>query len=235
MSDGSASFQCAALRLLVLGVGAGTLATGPACERQTFDLLSTAGSPANTASQAGVSAGGAEAGVELDAGAGRSGSGGEASSQPGGTGGGGVQEPCLSGEQCTDGGLNCPASVPFCRRCQKSQDCTSDAPFCDEEDGRCAECRVHGADCGENQICHPLTLRCEQACAKPEDCAAAHNRPMCDPFGACVTCSNNDDCRNLYGHIDGACFFGACVECYVDKQCSVERPFCVGLRCQSKR
>ncbi len=232
MTESPGRFQCAARRLLALGAGLSTLAAGVGCERQTFDLLNAAGSPA--ASQGGMSAGGAEITVEPDAGAGRGGMGDNGGTDGGGRAGVPAAEPCLSGEQCTDGGLNCPASVPFCNRCQTSQDCASDAPFCDKEDGRCAECRVHGADCAAGEVCHPLTLRCEHACTKADDCAVDHNRPFCDPFGACVSCSTNTDCRDLYGHTDGACFFGTCVECYVDKQCSAERPYCVGLRCQSK-
>jgi hypothetical protein len=225
MRKGLASFCGAGLRAVVLGAGCTLLALGPGCERQTFDLLDP-----NQLGAAGHTGAGADSGGASMSG----GKGGSPDSGNAGSSGVSVDDPCLPGDQCTDGGLNCPATVPFCNRCTTSKDCDVNAPFCDPDAGRCAECRVHGNDCSPGEICHPLTLRCVRACASASDCGSDHSHPLCDPFGACVSCGTTTDCQTLYGHSDDVCFFGTCVECYADQQCTSDKPYCVGLRCQNK-
>jgi hypothetical protein len=229
MSKGFASSCGAGLRALGLGWLCVVLVSGPGCERQTFDLL-------DSTTLGAVGHGGAAGEIAGTAGfsAGAAGKGGGASMMSAGSSGVNVDDPCLPGEQCTDGGLNCPATVPFCNRCTTSKDCDVNAPFCDPDAGRCAECRVHGDDCAPGEICHPLTLRCVRGCTTASDCSVDHSHPLCDPFGACVSCATTTDCQTLYGHSEDVCFYGSCVECYADQQCAPDKPYCVGLRCQTK-
>jgi hypothetical protein len=234
MSKGLASFCGAGLRAMGLGCCM-LLAFGPGCERETFDLLAP-----NALGAAGLGSGSVENAGAASSTAGAAGSaasngkGGSPSMVSAGSAGVSIDDPCLPGEQCTDGGLNCPATVAFCNRCTTSKDCDINAPFCDPEAGRCAECRVHGNDCAPGEICHPLTLRCVRGCTTASDCSVDHSHPLCDPFGACVSCATTTDCQTLYGHSVDVCFYGSCVECYADQQCAPDKPYCVGLRCQTK-
>jgi hypothetical protein len=236
------------VRGTALGAALCASVVGPGCTRQSFNLLplEAAGASAGGAAAFVPSAGatdisGAAGRDELDAGAGKGGGirsgfggfhafGGASATQGGG---GASQEPCLSGDQCTDGGLNCPPTVGSCKRCTMDSECDGN-DYCDVQDGRCAECHAHGDDCAAGDICHPLTLRCERACKSAADCID-HDRPLCDPFGACVSCNEAADCKALTGRPNDVCVFGACAECYEDKQCPMERPYCVGLQCQTKR
>ena len=243
MSKGRPLSAGAAVRPIALGAALCALTVAPACGRQTFDLLQNspdAGgsvSPSGGAGTANDEAGAPDGGSQPDAGAGRAGSlGGHGGFGASGYGGGSVEAPCLPGEECTDGGLTCPPTVMFCNRCKSNKDCSNngDAPFCDEQDGRCAQCRVSGNDCASDQVCHPLTLRCAPFCQNNADCADDKGRPVCDPFHACVACAADDDCKAFFGKADDVCFFGSCVECYDNTQCPLVRPYCVGLRCQTR-
>jgi hypothetical protein len=241
------------IRAVALGAALCAAAVAPGCTRESFNLLqvdaagaSAAGATnaASGAANAGDAAGSASGAKDLDAGASRGGNRNGFGGFHGGAGasttqlgGGGNQEPCLPGDQCTDGGLNCPPSVQYCKRCTSNNDCDGEARFCDVQDGRCAECRVHGDDCPPGDICHPLTLRCMHSCNASADCVFDHTppQPQCDPFGACVSCIDAADCRQITGHPNDVCAFGDCADCYEDKQCPPQRPYCVGLICQTKR
>jgi hypothetical protein len=233
------------VRAIALGAALCAAVVAPGCTQQSFNLLPLEGAGANAggAPAAGTPIAGAAdsaGGDELDAGAGKGGNrsgfggfrafGGASPAQGSGSGG---EEPCLSGDQCIDGGLNCPPTVGSCKRCTMDSECDGNG-YCDVQDGRCAECHVHGDDCPAGFTCHPLTLRCERACKSAADCID-HDRPQCDPFDTCVSCIQDVDCKALTGHPSDVCTFGTCAECYDDKQCPMERPYCVGLQCQTKR
>ena len=227
-------------RRIALAAAFCALAVGPACDRQTFDLLDTAGNAgvagfAGAPTQPGAGAsdtlGGGGNGNEAGAGkAGTSGAhaGSGGSSGFGGfglAGSGGNPEGCLPGDPCgTDGGgVICPPSVSFCERCESSKECQddSDSPYCLAAVGRCVQCRratttasvIPSEDCAVDEVCYPLTLRCAHACRTSNECADDHNHPVCDPqFGACVACTKDSSCRPFNGH-PGYCAYGTCVEC----------------------
>jgi hypothetical protein len=243
------------LRAVALGAALCAAAVAPGCTHESFNLLQVdaAGAPAAgaTSSAGGAAsagdtnfAGGASGANDLDAGAGKSGKGGSrnglggfhggAGASTAQAGGGGSQEPCLAGDQCVDGGLNCPPTVQFCKRCTSNSDCDGDAPFCDIPDGRCAEC-LHPDDCPVGDVCHPLTLRCMHSCNVGADCVFDHDKPQCDMFHTCVSCNNDADCHEITGHQNDVCAFGTCKDCYDDWQCPPQRQYCVGLVCQTKR
>ena len=245
------------LRAVALGAALCAAAVAPGCTRESFNLLpvDAAGASAAGATSAGGatstggatsagttnSAGGGASGAnDADAGPGRGGfhgfggfhgGAGSSTTQPGG---GGNQEPCLAGDQCVDGGLNCPPTVASCKRCTSKNDCDSDAPFCDVKDGRCAEC-LHNDDCPAGDICHLLTLRCMHSCNVSSDCVFERDKPLCDPFHACVSCIVDTDCHEITGHPKDVCTFGTCVDCYDNSGCPSQRPYCVGLVCQTTR
>jgi hypothetical protein len=202
------------------------------------DAPSAGGAPsAGTTNSAGRGASGAN---DVDAGAARGGFHGfggfhgGAGSSPIQAGGGGNQEPCLAGDQCVDGGLNCPPTVASCKRCTSNNECDHDAPYCDVKDGRCAEC-LHDDNCPAGDICHPLTLRCMHSCNVSPDCVFERDKPLCDPFHACVSCNDATDCQQITGRSSNVCVFGSCADCYDDTQCPAQRHFCVGLVCQTTR
>jgi hypothetical protein len=121
-----------------------------------------------------------------------------------------------------------------CTRCTTGADCEGlQAHLCDVPDGRCVEC-LQDNDCQPGDLCHPLTLRCMHFCKTSADCVNEKYQPQCDPFHACVACNDSNDCRQLTGH-DEVCTLGSCSECFDDRQCPMERPFCVGLKCQTRR
>ena len=245
------------VRAVALGAALCAAAVAPGCTGESFNLLQVAAAGTGGAATAvagaasagaAPSAGGASGSNDLDAGAGRAGSphgfggfgggfhglGGATATQPS-SGGNGQEEPCLAGDQCIDGGLNCPPTVQVCKRCTKDWQCTdSDARFCDTQDGRCAEC-LHTEDCPTGDICHPLTLRCMHYCNVGADCVFDHDKPQCDMFHACVSCNDASDCHEITGHPNDVCVFGTCADCYDDQECPTQRPYCVGLVCQTKR
>ena len=242
------------VRAVALGAALCAAAVAPGCTRESFNLLqvdvagaSAAGAPngagasnsAGGAADAGNSATGASGANDFGAGKGgnRNGFGGfhgGAGASTTQAGGGGSQAPCLAGDQCVDGGLNCPPTVQVCKRCSKNNDCDESARFCDTQDGRCAEC-LHTDDCPAGNICHPLTLRCMHFCNASSDCVFDHDKPQCDMFHACVSCNNDADCHEITGHPNDVCAFGTCADCYDDTQCPPQRQYCVGLVCQTKR
>ncbi|HEY1534240.1 MAG TPA: hypothetical protein VGF76_09480, partial [Polyangiaceae bacterium] len=120
-----------------------------------------------------------------------------------------------------------------CKRCSDSSECDETARFCDVQDGRCAEC-LHPDDCQPGYTCHPLTLRCMHHCDMSSDCVFDHDKPQCDQFHTCVSCINDADCHEITGHPSDVCAFGTCVDCYDNTQCPQQRPYCVGLVCQTK-
>ncbi|HEX3851397.1 MAG TPA: hypothetical protein VHW01_10555 [Polyangiaceae bacterium] len=197
------------------------------------------------AANAGDSAGGASGAKELDAGTGKGGNrngmggfhggAGASTTQPGGSGN---QDPCLAGDQCVDGGLDCPptATQGVCKRCTKDWECADqpDAPFCDAQDGRCAEC-LRDDQCQAGYVCHRLTLRCMHSCNTSADCVFDRDKPQCDGFHTCVSCIVDTDCHEITGHQNDVCAFGTCADCYDDTQCPPQRQYCVGLVCQTKR
>ncbi|HEX7451047.1 MAG TPA: hypothetical protein VF294_02110 [Polyangiaceae bacterium] len=65
------------------------------------------------------------------------------------------------------------------------------------------------------------------------DCVFERAKPLCDPFGTCVSCIVDTDCHEITGHPKDVCAFGTCVDCYDNKQCPSQRPYCVGLICQT--
>ena len=242
------------LRAVALGAALCAAAVAPGCTRESFNLLpvdaagaSAAGATNATSAGGATSAGttssadgGASGANSVDAGAGRGGFHGfggfhgGAGSSPIQPGGGGNQEPCLAGDQCVDGGLNCPPTVGSCKRCTSNNDCDGDARYCDVQAGRCAEC-LHNEDCLAGYICHQLTLRCMHHCDVSSDCVFERDKPLCDPFHACVSCNDRTDCQQITGHPNDVCVFGSCADCYDDTQCPAQRRFCVGLVCQTTR
>ena len=224
---GRARLRLAAL-LAVLWAGL----VGLACSRETFDLLP----PMNGAKAgAGGSVAGASGGGATSSSGGSATASGGASAGNGGTplGAGGGQPPCLAGEPCTDGGLDCPPNVPFCKRCADERDCDSFARFCNVESGRCSECRSAGNDCPQGERCDSLTLRCSKACDANSQCDS--KQPICDPFrNVCVACTENGHCLALNGQNEQFCVTGYCVECYSDAQCRPDKPLCRALRCQAR-
>jgi len=237
------SSTVSAVRAVLLGGVLSAIFAGPACTRQTFDLLqdATGGAKAGTAGAGGAtsSAGGSVAGDNghNPGGGGDRNRGGGSSLGGGGSGGaaitdagGAPQGPCLSGDSCVEGGLTCPPTENSCRRCTTGADCEGlQAHLCDVPDGRCAEC-LGDMDCRADELCHPLTKRCMHFCKTSADCVNENQKPMCDAFHTCVTCIDASDCRQLTGHND-ECAFGTCVECLDSRQCPMDRPHCVGLQC----
>jgi hypothetical protein len=244
------------IRAVALGAALCAGAVAPGCTRESFNLLqvdaagaSAAGASNNAgasngasgAANAGDSGGAASSANDLDAGAGRGGGRNGFGGFHGGAGatttqagGGANQAPCLAGDQCVDGGLNCPPTVQVCKRCTSNNDCDDSARFCDIPDGRCAEC-LHPDDCPVGDVCHPLTLRCMHSCNVSSDCVFEHDKPQCDMFHTCVSCNNDADCHEITGHQNDVCAFGTCADCYDDRQCPPQRQYCVGLVCQTKR
>jgi hypothetical protein len=220
------------------------------CDRESFNLLAPDGgggltgladAPASGGSSTLALAGRAGLGNSpRDAGAPRGG----ASSTGGalsfggnpqiGIGQGGSDEPCLSGELCTDGGLTCPPTVAVCKRCETDADCGHDAPpFCDLSAGRCVECRVHENDCKAGETCDPAFQRCAKACVTKADCDASE--PQCDTYrNVCVECEDHTDCELLNPQGNDSCFAGFCVECLDSSTCPLDRPECQALHCVTK-
>ena len=260
MAEGPARSADTPGRTIALVAAFCALAVGLGCGHETFDLLNVAGNT-GVAGNAGSSRAGAGAssapdtiggggnGNEQDGGAGRmvmnhgAGVGGSAGFAQGGS----IGNPtgCLAGEPCINGGvIVCPPTVSFCERCEAPRDCegNSDSPYCIAVVGRCAQCRSKD-DCAIDEVCYPLTLRCAHHCQTSSECVDDQSHPICDAqLGACVACIKDSSCRPSNGH-PSYCAFGSCVECDQSNdeaagpaaaQCPVDKPYCVGLHCQSK-
>jgi len=235
----------AKVRAALLGAAVWAQFSSVSCSRETFDLLPREASAGVGGSGAGHVSGAAgastnEGGLSNAGGsAGGLGAFGGVSPMGGGSGSfgfgaNGGQPPCLAGEPCTDGGLDCPPNVPYCTRCTSEQDCDSGARFCDIESGRCAECRIspQANDCPMGERCDSLTLRYTKSCETLNECDSNH--PICDPFRkVCVACTENNHCLALNGQSAPYCVTGYCVECYRSDQC---RPnsVCRALRCENR-
>ncbi len=251
MTGGPARSAGARLRSIALAAVFCALTVGPGCGRETFDLLNTAGNAGNAGSGLVLGAGaagepdtfgGGGNGNEPDAGAGRAGVFGGRAGSTGSAGGNPAG--CLAGEPCASSGVVCPPTVSFCEHCSSPKDCAgnSDSPYCSTSAGRCVQCQ-HANDCAPDEICYPFTLRCAHVCITAAQCVDDHSHPVCDPqFGVCVTCIKDSNCRPFNGH-PTYCAVGSCVECdhsndaaasTIEIQCPDDRPYCVGLRCQSK-
>jgi hypothetical protein len=157
----------------------------------------------------------------------------------GGFSGGGLG--CLPGQPCMNGGWFCPPTASLCVRCESKTDCQSYShlQFCSSAIGLCVECE-NDRDCGVDQVCHPITLRCAHRCQTSTDCGGDTEHPVCDQgVGACVECMKDLNCQ--VGH--PYCEFYTCVECNQSNanaapgaaaQCPIDKPYCNGLRCQSR-
>lgn len=247
MSGRSAVSAQLVARSVTLCVGLFVLLLAVSCGRESFNLLGIGGEggvssvtdPA--ASGAGNSNLPAASSAGLgnsprDAGAPRGGAGSTGGApgfggNPIGIGQGGSDEPCLSGELCTDGGLTCPPTVAVCKRCETDNDCGHDAPpFCDLTAGRCVECRVHENDCKAGETCDPAFQRCAKACLTKTDCDTSE--PQCDTYRhVCVECEDQPDCEVLNPQGNDSCFAGFCVECLDKSTCPADRPVCQALHC----
>ncbi|HEY3664589.1 MAG TPA: hypothetical protein VGL19_01270, partial [Polyangiaceae bacterium] len=116
-----------AVRAVILGGVLSAIFAGPACTRQTFDLLQNATGGLSGTANAGAtsSVGGSVAGDTGHGSAGGGGDGRGGASSFGGSGGdanmpvagSSTQPQCLSGEACVDGGVPCPPNIDSCRRC----------------------------------------------------------------------------------------------------------------------
>jgi hypothetical protein len=231
-------------RGLALGIGCFVLFLGFGCGRETFDLLPLGSgglAGGTTVASGGQSPSMGSGGNTLrDAGAPRMGGGGGGGllefggNSQGGNAQGGTDDPCLSGELCTDGGLTCPPTVAVCKRCVTASDCGHDAPpFCDPSAGRCVECRVHENDCKPGETCDPAFQRCAKSCAVKADCDASE--PQCDAYRhVCVECESTPDCQLLNPQSNDSCFAGFCVECLDSGTCPQDRPVCQALHCVTK-
>jgi hypothetical protein len=229
----------------VLVIGYFVLISGMSCGHETFDLLQTDGIAGVGAADAGTANSGAQGGAagsrssEHDAGLPRAGAGGVNGGGGSGSAGfsgfpqGGNDQPCLAGEVCTDGGATCPPDVASCKRCASPADCGRDAPpFCDPDNGRCVECRLHENDCPAGETCDSYFLRCAKACSSTKDC---ENHTICNTSrGLCVECERSSDCLATTPQQMDTCFAGFCVECIDNTDCAntnPPRPLCVGLHC----
>jgi len=234
-------------RNVALCVGCFVLLLAVSCGRETLNLVdpnggagltglaaSGGGSSLQTAGDAGLGSSPRDAGTPR-AGAGNTGGAPGFGGNPQiGIGQGGNNQPCLSGELCSDGGLICPPTVAVCTRCETDADCGHDAPpFCDLTAGRCVECRLHENDCKPGETCDPAFQRCAKACLTKTDCDASE--PQCDTYrNVCVECEDHTDCELLNPQGNDSCFAGFCVECLDNSTCPPDRSECQALHCVTK-
>lgn len=226
------------------------LAVGPGCNRETFDLLDVAGNTQLAGSAGTLQGGAGTSGAPAMVAGGGSGNAGEggagrAGVSHGGTSGGfgfGQGGFAAAGPGCLPG-QPCPSGPLFC---DSEKDCAAytDSPHCSTAIGWCVQCRSNENDCGVDEVCPPVTLRCAHRCQTSVDCANDFAHGICDSqYSACVACTKNSNCPLVDGR-QNYCVLDSCVECTQSNmdavtpaaaQCPVDKPYCVRSHCQASR
>lgn len=213
------------------------------CGRETFDLLPLAGAAGALSGASGgpagghggaVSGAGGSLGGSFEAGSGghwQASAGSAGRRNEGGMGGG---FPCSNGAGCASGsGGGCPTSLPFCSSCTTDNDCVGEASHCDQDKGRCYECKDDG-DCPPGQACNVFSGSCVRYCKEQSDCNNSPDHRLCRrDIGICVSCAYSTDCgfyNNGGVNKQKVCFIGECVECTENSDCVSND--CVAGECQ---
>ncbi|MES1176126.1 MAG: hypothetical protein ABUL62_17525 [Myxococcales bacterium] len=234
-------FHTGSVRGVALAAAFCVLGGAAGCGRETFNLLEvpdaagafSGAAGANQGGTAGVGLGGST-GSSFDAGSAGQPSAGAAGRRNFPEGGMGGLTPCLAGPGCMAGaGGSCATSTPFCAPCLKDKDCSGDTPHCDQEKGRCYQCKFDD-DCPPDEGCNFIAGRCAKRCKDQTDCDSEADHRVCRTgMRLCVSCNYSTDCGfydNGNNNKQDVCFVTECVECTVDRDCASN--YCVAGRCQ---
>lgn len=112
--------------------------------------------------------------------------------------------------------------------CETNEDCSENAPICDELRG-CVKCQFD-RDCDSGERCHDRACVPLKECESSEQCTSA--QPVCDVAARhCVVCLKDDDCGEGARCSNETCEeVDPCVnsrDCPEGNVCDVQRRYCV--------
>lgn len=99
---------------------------------------------------------------------------------------------CPLGMFCAQGLCQPGAAVEECGalgQCPEGMKCNRPNRVCEEDIG----C-YHSADCLDDEVCNPGTLRCETRCTEETEADVCAARERCTAEGRCVECEADGDC-----------------------------------------